>query len=335
MQADSGNMAQAAISGPKKGYYMDENEIFEALGVEPEAWDQGGNEQEDSAPAAQEEGRDSSEPPENAGDQPEDKPNENPEDQPESEAQSEEERRENAARRRLEQQEAVDKAVREAEERLRESFRQEREKFYQSAGLKNSFTGEAITSDEQFRAWKSAFDRQRIEEDLGQGKLTPEAIDQAVSNSPAMVRLNEINEKMEAERREAEARQKREAEEAFQAKVAEEIAEIHKMNPSVNGVEDLLKLPNADKFREYVRRGNTFLDAYYLANREEVQRRSAANALRQAQAQAKSKAHLPTAPTPRGAGAESVPKEDMALFRLFNPDATEDEIQAYYNKQQS
>ncbi len=310
---------------------MDENEIFEALGVEPEAGDQGGNEQDDSAPAAQEEGRDSSEPPENAGDQPEDKPNENLEDQPESE----EERRENAARRRLEQQEAVDKAVREAEERLRESFRQEREKFYQSAGLKNTFTGEAITSDEQFRAWKSAFDRQRIEEDLGQGKLTPEAIDQAVANSPAMVRLNEINEKMEADRREAEARQKREAEEAFQAKVAEEIAEIHKMNPSVNGVEDLLKLPNADKFQEYVRRGNTFLDAYYLANREEVQRRSAANALRQAQAQAKSKAHLPTAPTPRGSGAESVPKEDMALFRLFNPDATEDEIQAYYNKQQS
>lgn len=324
-------MAQAAVSGPKKGYYMDENEIFEALGVEPEAGDQGGNEQDDSAPAAQEEGRDSSEPPENAGDQPEDKPNENLEDQPESE----EERRENAARRRLEQQEAVDKAVREAEERLRESFRQEREKFYQSAGLKNTFTGEAITSDEQFRAWKSAFDRQRIEEDLGQGKLTPEAIDQAVANSPAMVRLNEINEKMEADRREAEARQKREAEEAFQAKVAEEIAEIHKMNPSVNGVEDLLKLPNADKFQEYVRRGNTFLDAYYLANREEVQRRSAANALRQAQAQAKSKAHLPTAPTPRGSGAESVPKEDMALFRLFNPDATEDEIQAYYNKQQS
>lgn len=332
-------MAQAAVSGPKKGYHMDKNEIFEALGVEPEAGDHGGNEQEAAAPAAQEENLDSSEPPENAGnqgdDQPEDKPDENPEDQPESEAQSEEERRENAARRRLEQHEAVDKAVREAEERLRESFRQEREQFYQSAGLRNTFTGEAITSDEQFRAWKSAFDRQRIEEDLGQGKLTPEAIDQAVSNSPAMVRLNEINEKMEAERREAEARQKREAEEAFQAKVAEEIAEIHKMNPSVNGVEDLLKLPNADKFQEYVRRGNTFLDAYYLANREEVQRRSAANALRQAQAQAKSKAHLPTAPTPRGAGAESVPKEDMALFRLFNPDATEDEIQAYYNKQQS
>lgn len=319
---------------------MDENEIFEALGVEPEAGDQGGNEPKAVEPTAQEENQEAQEAPENGGDQggdqPEDQPDEKPEDQPDNDAQSEEERRENAARRRRqEQQEAVDKAVREAEERMRESFRQEREKFYQSAGLKNTFTGEAITSDEQFRAWKSAFDRQRIEEDLGQGKLTPEAIDQAVANSPAMVRLNEINEKMEAERREAEARQKREAEEAFQAKVAEEIAEIHKMNPSVNGVEDLLKLPNADKFQEYVRRGNTFLDAYYLANREEVQRRSAANALRQAQAQAKSKAHLPTAPTPRGAGAESVPKEDMALFRLFNPDATEDEIQAYYNKQQS
>lgn len=334
---------------------MDENEIFEALGVEPEAGEHGGNEQEAAAPAAQEEAKAA---PEDAGAPESDRsgiqdtpkgeadgdvigltPNDRPERPSEPDVLSEEERRENAARRRRqEQQEAVDKAVREAEERMRESFRQEREKFYQSAGLKNTFTGEAITNDEQFRVWKSAFDRQRIEEDLGQGKLTPEAIDQAVANSPAMVRLNEINEKMEAERREAEARQRREAEEAeeaFQAKVAEEIAEIHKMDPTVNGVEDLLKLPNADKFQEYVRRGNTFLDAYYLANREEVQRRSAASALRQAQGQARSKAHLPTTPPPRGTGAERVPKEDMALFRLFNPDATEDEIQAYYNKQQS
>ena len=34
-------------------------------------------------------------------------------------------------------------------------------------------------------------------------------------------------------------------------------------------------------------------------------------------------------------GAAAVPADEMALFRLINPGATDAEIQAYYNKQKN
>lgn len=336
---------------------MDENEIFEALGVEPEQ-DAGGNDPGTAEPAGQETGgndenqtasENQAEQPsggtpndvsqtasedqgqdgsggkqEPAGDQDGQKPQE----------QSEEERRENAARRRRqEQQEAVDRAVQEAVARERESFQKEREQFYQSAGLKNTITGEPITSDEQFRAWKSAFDAQRIAEDLKKGELTPEAISRAVAESPAVKRLEEMTAQEEARAKEAKEARRREEEAKARGRIDAEIAEIHRLDPSINGVEDLLRMEGAEKFRAYVQRGNTFLDAYYLTNREKLAQQQAQAAQRQAQEAARSKDHLRSLAKPVGAGAKSVPKADMELFRLFNPDATEAEIQSYYNKQ--
>lgn len=338
---------------------MDENEIFEALGVEPEQ-SQGENEPSAAEPEAQENesqtgnenqagqgdgGQEAQPAPETggkeqeaaepapggnngqepAGDQDGQKPQE----------QSEEERRENAARRRrLEQQEAIDRAVQEAVARERESFQKERERFYQSAGLKNTLTGEIITSDEEFRAWKSAFDAQRIAEDLKKGELTPEAISRAVSDSPAVKRLEELAEQEEARAKEAQETRRREEEAKARERIDAEIAEIHRMDPSINGVEDLLRMDGADRFRGYVQRGNTFLDAYYLTNREKLARQQAQAAQRQAQEAARSKDHLKSLAKPAGTGAKSVPRADMELFRLFNPDATESEIQSYYNRQQ-
>lgn len=338
---------------------MDENEIFEALGVEPEQR-QGENEQEAAEPAARENesqtGRENHAGQENSGQEDQPAPDtggkeqENAEPAPDGDdgqkpagdqdgqkpqEQSEEERRENAARRRRqEQQEAVDRAVQEAVARERENFQKEREQFYQSAGLKNTITGEPITSDEQFRAWKSAFDAQRIAEDLKKGELTPEAISRAVAESPAVKRLEEMTAQEEARAKEAQEDRRREEEAKARKRIDAELAEIHRMDPSINGVEDLLKMEGAEKFRAYVQRGNTFLDAYYLTNREKLAKQQAQAAQRQAQESARSKDHLRSLAKPVGAGAKSVPKADMEIFRLFNPDATEAEIQSYYNKQQ-
>lgn len=335
---------------------MDENEIFEALGVEPEQ-SQGENEPEAVEPAEQETGgndenqtaSDNHAEPEEGG---EDAGKSSGEDQGQEggggkqepageqdgqkpQEQTEEERRENAARRRRqEQQEAVDRAVQEAVARERESFQKEREQFYQSAGLKNTITGEPITSDEQFRAWKSAFDAQRIAEDLKKGELTPEAISRAVAESPAVKRLEDMTAQEEARAKEAQEARRREEEAKARERIDAEIAEIHRMDPSINGVEDLIRMEGAEKFRAYVQRGNTFLDAYYLTNREKLAQQQAQAAQRQAQEAARSKDHLKSLAKPVGAGAKSVPKADMELFRLFNPDATEAEIQSYYNKQQ-
>lgn len=239
---------------------------------------------------------------------------------------TEEERRENAAqRRRQEQQAAIDQAVEEALRKEREKAQGEWSDFFSAAKLKNTMTGEPIRTLEEFRAWNEAFQTAQISRDLEAGKLTREALDKAVADNPAVRRAEEII------RRDEEARKRAEEAEA-RARIDREIAEIHKLDPAVSSVEDLMKTPNAEKFYGYVKRGNSFLDAYYLANRETLEQRAAQAARQQAMSAARSKDHLTATGNARGAGAASVPSEEMQLFRLLNPDATEAEIQKYYNK---
>lgn len=239
---------------------------------------------------------------------------------------TEEERRENAAqRRRQEQQAAIDRAVEEALRKEREKAQGEWSDFFNAAKLKNTMTGEPIRTLEEFQAWNQAFQTAQIAKDLEAGKLTREALDKAVADNPSVKRAEEIIRRDEEARRQAE-------EAAAKARIDGEIAEIHKMDPAVSSVEDLMKMPNAKQFYEYVKRGNSFLDAYYLANREALEQRAAQAARQQAMSAARSKDHLTATGNARGAGAASVPSEEMQLFRLLNPDATEAEIQKYYNR---
>lgn len=326
---------------------MDENEIFEALGVTPreepaaaEAQNAAGTVGNTETPAESQttpETQSSKEGEQPGGGQeepagaqaaepgePKAAPAANPEGegQPQTEAQ----RREHAAqRRRQEQQAAIDQAVSAALEQERERAKGEWSAFFAKAGLKNSITGKPITTIAEFEEWSRAYDAARMSQDLKDGKLTPEALDRAISENPAVKRAEEIIRKEEDARRQQE-------EAAAKARIDAEIAEIHKLDPAVNSVEDLLKMPGAQKFYEYVKRGNSFLDAWYLTNRESLAKQTAEAARQQAMSAARSKDHLTATANARGAGASSVPSEEMKLFRLLNPDATEADIQNYYNR---
>lgn len=347
---------------------MDEKDIFEALGVAPEETaGGGGNEQGSAVPAAQTAGKENEAPPQGGGEgkaaaasgqaegaqegapaedaagEQENEPGMDaggeshgqsreapqsgaPSDKASGGVLTEEERRENAAqRRRQEQQEAINRAVETALREERERAKGEWSDFFSAAKLKNTMTGEPIRTLEEFRAWNEAFQTAQISRDLEAGKLTREALDRAVAENPAVKRAEEIIRRDEEARRQAE-------EAAAREKIAAELAEIHKLDPAVSSMEDLVKMPNAEQFYEYVKRGNSFLDAYYLANREALEQRAAQAARQQAMSAARSKDHLSATGNPRGAGAASVPSEEMQLFRLLNPDATEADIQKYYNK---
>lgn len=153
-------------------------------------------------------------------------------------------------------------------------------------------------------------------------------LERAISESPTVRRMQEIL------RREEEARRERDMA-AAQAKIDAELREIHRLDPSITTTEDLLNMPAAKEFYEYVRRGNTFLDAFYLANRQRLTEQAAQAARQQTLNAARSKDHLHPAGTSRGEGAATVPAEELKLFKLLNPQATEAEIQTYYNRSQS
>lgn len=323
---------------------MDEAKIYEALGVTPAAdpsapSGEGAQAQEPAAPAAQEptaptgEGARAQEPaapaPEGAEPAPEGAEGQEPGAEPPEGAEEQltpEQRKENAAqRRRQEQQDAINQAVNDALAQERERSKSEWTAFFSKANLKNTLTGQPITTLEEFNTWAADFEAAKLQRDLKAGKLTPEGLEKAISSNPVMQRMKEITERDEAARRESDMT-------AARAKIDAELQEIHKLDPSINSTADLLNMPTAKEFYDYVRKGNTFLDAFYLANRERLAARTAEAARQQTMNNTRSKDHLNATGTSRGAGASTVPAEEMELFKLLNPTATEAEIQTYYNK---
>lgn len=240
--------------------------------------------------------------------------------------QTKEQRAENAARRRREEQQAaIDAAVKTAVEDERARTKGQMEAFFAKAGMKNTVTGKPITTLEEFDAWQADYEAARLQKDLKAGKLTPEALRSAVEQTPAIQALKKQQEQQAAadeQRRQAEAK----------ARVDAELAEIHKMDPTISTVEDLLSMPSAKAFYDLVRKGNSFLDAYRLANFDRLQAARAEAARQQAMNNARGKDHLTGTGTPQGTGAATVPPDEMRAFKLFNPTATEAEITAWYNK---
>lgn len=290
--------------------------------------DNGQPKQEPAAPAGEGAGRESQEPeqpqeptrkPEEGGEEPPPAPAEVPGEQ------TEQQRRDHAAqRRREEQQAAVDAAVQKALQEERTRSQAEMDAFFAAAGLKNTITGEPITNMEQFRAWREAFEAARLQRDLKAGKLTPETLNDVISKNPTVKAAAEIVRKGQEDQRRQEMA-------AAQAKVDAELKEIQKLDPSIREVRDLVSMPTAKEFYELVKKGNSFLDAFRLANYDRLTAQAAEAARQQAQNLARSKEHLIHTQV-KGAGAATVPAEELAMFRQFNPGATEAEIQAYYNK---
>ena len=242
-----------------------------------------------------------------------------------------EQRRENAARRRRAETQAAINAAVEEERRKNEQAMAE---FFQSAGLKNPVTGELIQNMEQYNAWKRGFDRARLDKDLEDGKLTQETLNNAIEQNPLVQQAAQLVQKA----REQEEQQQRAA---MEARVERELEQIRQWNPNINTVADLMQMPNAQEFYQLVKRGNSFVDAYRLANYDQItqmavdaaRQQAAAAGRQQAQNLARSKDHLRSG-TQQGAGAATVPRGEMELFRAFNPQASEADIQAYYNRYQ-
>ena len=336
----------AAAEGPQEKDMpeMHEDQIFEAFGLERPAEDAGGQgapqgeggealqqpgetgeavmqtqaaAQEQQDDAAPQEGADAAEEGENEQDTAEPAPQ-----------QSAQERREQAAaRRRREQQEAIDRAVTAARAEERKNHDEAMKEFFASAGLTDSLTGKPITTMEEFRSWKRSYDTEKLEQELQSGKLSRETLERAISENPIVQRANEVIRASEEAKRANELA-------AAQARAEAEIKEINELDPEakLERVEDLLKMDNAKEFYDFVKKGNSFVDAYKLANYDRLAARRAEAAKQQALQLARSKDHLNGAGVSRGSGSASVPQDQMQMFRLINPNASEEEIRRYYNK---
>ena len=308
---------------------LNEKQIYEALGIEyPDA---GAKEQEPAEPVQQplesaEEGgngqgvadpAEGTEPstPDATGAQP-----------PNGEPMDENTRHENAARRRRqEQQAAIDKAVEEALALERQRSAEALEDIFTRAGLKNTITGQPIKSRADFEAWERAFRSQQIQREVETGQLTPETLEQAISQHPTVKHAERViaeAQQMEQQRAEAAARQRVDA----------ELQQIRAMDPSIETLEDLFASERGQEIFALTQKGLDLTQAYYLAHREDREKAIAEGARQHAAMLSRGKEHLKPNGSSAGSGAVAVPAAELAMYRMFMPNATEAEIQAHYNK---
>lgn len=307
---------------------LTEEKIFEAFGIEPDA---GENEQQ-SAEAAQEP-QDDAERGEREQEVAEPAESDTPSEADEAgqqpaakETMDEKTRRENAARRRQqEQQTAVNQAVENALRQERQRNAAALESIFTRAGLRNTFTGEPIRTQADFDAWESRFAQQRRAEEMKAGKMTPESLNQAISEHPVVKQAAQVVAQAEQQRQQEERQR-------AQQRIAADLEEIRRTDPNIRTAGDVLKGPKGQEIYALTKKGISLSQAYYLVNRETVQQAMAEAARQQAARNARGKEHLKAAVGSSGAGAVSVPKAEMEMYRMFVPGASDAEIQAHYNK---
>ena len=114
--------------------------------------------------------------------------------------------------------------------------------------------------------------------------------------------------------------------------VLRDLEDIRAMDPNIREPRDLLSMPEAREFSDYVHRGMSLRDAYYLTHRQQLEQRAAEAGRRQALSEVRSKEHLSALGPVRGGGAAAVPPEELRWFRALNPEAKDADIQDYYNR---
>lgn len=227
-----------------------------------------------------------------------------------------------AARRKAEAER--DAAVEKARTDAREEARRTIDEAFRNSGLVNPYTKQPITSKAEYDAYRQRYDAERKASLLKKSGMSDAEFSAFIDGLP------EVQQAKAAQRA---AEQARRAAMETQAKLRteEELKEIGKLDPNIRELKDLTAMETYPRFLELVKRGNTLLDAYRLANIDALTSGAAA-ATRQAAINAvQSKRHMGQTKE-RGTGALRVPEDVRAMYRALNPGATDAEIQAHYNR---
>ena len=139
--------------------------------------------------------------------------------------------------------------------------------------------------------------------------------------------MKEQLQKAEMEKAEALAADYNRQAEAMMAAALKNVAEQY--DPSIRTMQDIAAMPTAKRFYELMQRGNSIEDAFYLANRDAIDKRRAAAAYRKGAEAGGSRQHLSPQKTAQGKQVE-VPADVARSYREVMPGITDAEIAAEY-----
>lgn len=187
-------------------------------------------------------------------------------------------------------------------------------------GLTNPYTKEPIKNKADYDAYRAKVDEDRRAKLLKKAGMSEEEFTKLAAEQPEI--KAQLEEAREAKRQ------------AAAAAMNEQMRQIHELDPEINTIEDLAKMPNYAQFYRFVKQNRlSLVEAYRLANMERLSARTAAATKQAAMNAAQSKAHL-EATKARGKGGDVtvVPNDVREYYRMINPKATEAEVKADYAK---
>lgn len=193
-------------------------------------------------------------------------------------------------------------------------------------GQMNPHTGQPIRSEADYVAYRQAEREQQRSEALRGAGVDPEALKGMVEEAVKPLReqvqkqsLTGMSEMAKTVNRQAEA-VIRQSVENIRAQYGAE----------VQSVQDILALPTGRAFSEYVKKGLSLEDAYYLANRESADKHRMAAAKQAGINQAAGKRHMRSPERAAGELPYTATAEEAAAYREMMPEATDAEINAAY-----
>lgn len=227
-----------------------------------------------------------------------------------------------AARRKAEAER--DAAVAKAKEEAAKETQKAIDGVFADMGLYDPYNKKPITTKAEYDAYKQRLDIERKAKVAKASGMSEKEFDDFVAELPEVKAAREAQARAEAQEKAAQAAQAK-------VKIDEQLSEIAMFDPSVKTLDDLKKMDNYDEFYSAVKRGNSLVDAYKLVNFDKLTTQAASGAKQAALNSISGKSHLEKT-SGRGTGAMAVPAEIVEQYKMFNPKATDAEIQKHYNK---
>lgn len=193
-------------------------------------------------------------------------------------------------------------------------------------GQLNPFTGKPIQSEADFKAYEAEKARREQAEQLQKAGIDPQTIQSMVDQQMAPVRMQ-----MEQARLNAIAEKAKAANARFEELMKAELQKIGALDPSIKTLEDIKAMPTWTRFDALARSpGVSMEEAFYLANRQQIEESKLAAAKAAAQTQMAGKGHLNPVGAVSGKTPVQVPRGVVDAYRAMMPDATDAEIQKAY-----
>lgn len=188
-------------------------------------------------------------------------------------------------------------------------------------GQLDPYTNKPITSEADLQAYQQAYQREQEQltrNQMQQAGIDPDILDRMIENNPKVKRAEQLTAQFEAAEGE---RQMNEA-----------IKEISHLDPSITDVAALANHPNAPVFNEYVNRGYSLVDAFRLANFDQLTGKKAAAAKQQAMNNVNGKSHLTTTAGNAGGDDIVIDPQEMQMMKHAFPNLTHAQLVAKFKK---